>query len=274
MRVKRILWIGILLTSLAAHAGELPQAAAIPGGVLHIDLKSKAKHPPHASWQGKRLLIYRRENGWWALLGIPYAINPGDHHLRLETPIKNAIPFRVHTHKYPFKQIKLKNNKLIQLNAVQGQRLTAERALLKRTLQRYTAKQPQFENLLMPVQGRISQKFGVRRQFNHVPQMPHDGIDIAAAEGTPVVASASGMVALTGDWLRRGKVVVIDHGMGLFTLYQHLSSVNVRPGRLVSRGNQLGKVGQTGLTTGPHLHWSVFLNQTAVDPLRFIALKN
>ena len=272
--MRRLLGLWILLTSIAAQAEQLPRMAAIPGGIIHINLQSNAKQPPQLSWQGKRLLTYRRKNSWWALVGLPYTLAPGDQALSLETPIKSSIPFRVHAHKYPYKRIRFKSNKLIRLNAVQGQKLTAERAQLQQALAQYTNLQPNISNFLLPVRGRISQKFGIRRRFNRVPQLAHDGIDIAAAAGTPVLASAGGMVVLTGDWLRRGKVVVIDHGMGLFTLYQHLSVINVQPGRHVSRGSQLGQVGRSGLTTGPHLHWSVFLNQTAVDPLLFVELKN
>ena len=106
--------------------------------------------------------------------------------------------------------------------------------------------------------------------FNEQPRNPHTGLDIAASTGTPITAASSGIVINTGDYFFNGKTVFIDHGQGLITMYCHLSSIDVLEGQEISQGEMLGKVGMTGRVTGPHLHWSVILNNTMVDPTLFI----
>ena len=102
--------------------------------------------------------------------------------------------------------------------------------------------------------------------------MPHSGADYAAGLGTPVVASNRGRVALVGDFFFAGRLVVLDHGLGLYTLYFHLDRVDVAEGAVVERGQPIGTVGATGRATGPHLHWGAVLRQARVDPSGLLSL--
>ena len=110
----------------------------------------------------------------------------------------------------------------------------------------------------------------MRRFFNGEERNPHAGLDIAVPQGTPVKASADGVVTITGDYFFNGKTVFVDHGQGLISMYCHLSEIDVVKGQRVRRGEVIAKVGSTGRSTGPHLHWTVSLNNQRVDPAIFI----
>jgi len=121
-----------------------------------------------------------------------------------------------------------------------------------------------------PVRGTLSSVFGVRTSpFTETPVF-HHGLDIVARTGTPVLASASGVVAKSGYEAQYGNVVVIDHGAGYRSVYAHMSSAGVEEGEFVNRGEELGKVGSTGRSTGPHLHYEVRVNGLPVNPARFL----
>lgn len=118
-----------------------------------------------------------------------------------------------------------------------------------------------------PARGRITSGYGVRRILNGQPRAPHDAIDIAVPIGTPVRAPAGGVVVFTAeDVPLAGRTIVVDHGLGLTSTLIHLSSIAVRPGDRVQRGDTLGRSGETGRTTGPHVEWSVHLHGVALDP--------
>lgn len=120
---------------------------------------------------------------------------------------------------------------------------------------------------ILPVQGRISGHFGNQRVFNGTPKSPHSGTDIAAQQGTPVVASGDGKVVLSGkNYFYTGNMVIIDHGEGLQTIYAHLKEATVKEGDIVKQGEVIGLVGRTGRATGPHLHWGASLNNVRFRP--------
>jgi len=125
---------------------------------------------------------------------------------------------------------------------------------------------------LEPVKGSITGRFGSRRVINGQSKSPHSGEDIAAPQGTPVHAINTGTVVATMDHFFSGKGVVIDHGLGLFSMYFHLSAIDVQPGQALNKGDALGKVGATGRATGPHLHWGIRLNGARVNPYALTTL--
>ena len=131
------------------------------------------------------------------------------------------------------------------------------------------------KGFIMPVEGRISGKFGGQRILNNIPKSPHQGIDIAAKAGTPIKASSDGEVVLAyPDLFYSGNVVVIDHGFGLQTIYAHMQDMKVKRGDMVKQGDIIGTVGQTGRATGPHLHFGASLRNVRVNPQSLLKLSD
>jgi murein DD-endopeptidase MepM/ murein hydrolase activator NlpD len=124
---------------------------------------------------------------------------------------------------------------------------------------------------IRPVGDPANSAFGTRSILNGQPRSPHSGADFSSAAGTPIKAPNAGRVVLAGDRYFTGNTVIIDHGLGLFSLFAHLSEMAVKGGDSVQTGEVVGKVGATGRVTGPHLHWSVRLNGARVDPLSLLA---
>ncbi|HVK01766.1 MAG TPA: M23 family metallopeptidase [Gemmatimonadales bacterium] len=128
---------------------------------------------------------------------------------------------------------------------------------------------------IMPTQGWLSSAFSSMRSHPilHVAR-PHEGIDVTAPMGTPIEAPAAGVVREAGWESGYGNTIVIDHGFGTVTKFAHASKILVREGQRVSRGQRIALVGNTGLATGPHLHYEVHVNGRPVDPLRYVLPEN
>jgi len=123
---------------------------------------------------------------------------------------------------------------------------------------------------VLPVPGRSISEFGKRSVYNGQPRSPHSGTDFAGATGTPIKAPNAGNVALAANLFYSGNTIILDHGQGLYSYFGHMSAFSAREGDTVAAGDVVGKVGATGLVTGPHLHWSVRLAGTRVDPLSLV----
>lgn len=149
-------------------------------------------------------------------------------------------------------------------------RITRERESIVAALNTLTPDKYWSGDFVRPVPGSVSSPFGVRRFMNDEPRAPHRGVDLRGAEGTPVQAVDAGRVILTGDFYYGGQTVIIDHGLGVHTVYMHLSKIQVNMGDMVARGDQVGLVGMTGRATGPHLHLGVYILGQAVDPVPLV----
>jgi murein DD-endopeptidase MepM/ murein hydrolase activator NlpD len=123
---------------------------------------------------------------------------------------------------------------------------------------------------ILPTIARRSSPYGVKSVYNGVVHGWHRGTDFAAVLGSPVRAANRGIVRLAEEIPLSGNAVIVDHGLGVFTTYMHLSSIAVRAGQQVRRGDVVGRVGSSGVATGPHLHWGLRVNGAYVDPLRWV----
>ena len=249
-------------------AGEetLPRIAAVPGGVARIDLGHGAA-APRATVDGRRLLVLRDGSRWAALVGIGLQAKPGTAlSVQVDDVAGNRrIAVRVQPKQYATQRLKVEP-KHVQLSPEDLARHEREREHLQQVLQHWSEAPPPTLRLLTPAPGRRSSSFGLRRVFNGEARNPHSGMDIAAPTGTPIVAAAGGTVLDTGDYFFNGNTVIVDHGQGFLTLYCHLDRIDIASGAPLAAGQAIGTVGASGRVTGPHLHFSVYLNATAVDP--------
>jgi murein DD-endopeptidase MepM/ murein hydrolase activator NlpD len=181
-----------------------------------------------------------------------------------------SVPFVISPFRYAEQRLKVAPG---QVDLAKGDlaRYEQERAHLALVLASFSEVPPATLRLRPPASGPRSGSFGLRRVFNGQSRNPHSGMDIAAKQGTPVVAAAAGHVIDTGNYFFNGNTVWLDHGAGLLTMYCHLATIAVKAGDEVEAGAPLGAVGATGRATGPHLHWSVSLNRAMVDPALFLA---
>ena len=164
-----------------------------------------------------------------------------------------------------------------RINGLPPQMVTPDPALMTRIkaeldkvhgVRKIESDQLAFESKLeWPVTGPISGVYGSQRILNGEPRAPHLGVDIAAPTGTPIHADSAGTVTLAEhDLYFTGGTVIVDHGYGLSTIYQHMSRLDVTVGQRLEQGDLVGAVGATGRVTGPHLHWGMNWYDVAIDP--------
>lgn len=251
------------------RAQDLPRALAAPGGVVRIPL-GESDQRPVARNGDVPLLVVGSARAWSALVGIPLAATPGPASITVEAPGGGrTLPYDIRDRKYAEQHLKVEP-KHVELSPEDEARFERERAHQRVVMATFTQPVPDTLAMRVPVPGRRSSSFGLRRVFNGQPRMPHSGMDIAAPTGTPVRSPLAARVIDTGDYFFNGNTVWLDHGGGLLTLHCHLSAIDVKVGDTLRAGDRLGAVGATGRVTGPHLHFGVMLNRTMVDPALFL----
>ena len=250
---------------------EFPRASPVPGGVALFRLGA-ARQAPVARMGAQRVLVVRDGSEWIALVGIALSTKPGSK-VRVEAERADGGVKRyevtVAAKDYPAQHLKVPPSQ-VELSAEDLARYQRERAHLAGVIRTFTEEPPATLALVQPVPGPRSSSFGLRRFFNGQARNPHNGMDIAAPTGTPVVAAGAGRVIDADDYFFSGNTMILDHGAGLLSLYAHLSAMDASVGQNVAVGAPIGKVGATGRVTGPHLHFTVYLNTVAVDPALFL----
>lgn len=171
-----------------------------------------------------------------------------------------------------FKEQRLKvARKMVHLSQAQLDRHYKEKARVRKVMDNTATQRMWDRSFVRPVPGGVSSTYGLRRIFNGEPRKPHSGVDLRGKTGTPVKATAPGVVALAGDHYFAGNVVYVDHGLGVVSVYCHLSAIDVREGQTVEAGQKLGEIGATGRVTGPHLHFGLAVLGQYIDPLPLFA---
>jgi murein DD-endopeptidase MepM/ murein hydrolase activator NlpD len=251
-----------------------PRHAAVPGGVAIVKLGDTDSPVSEVTFNGKRVLTLRRDNGFFAVVGLALDIVPGMHALQVRarsdsTQLAFSTAFEVKPATYPVQRLKI-SPRFLEPSPADKARIERETPLIVSAREHWSDLPPDSLALEVPSRGRLSSRFGLRRALNGQERPPHGGLDVAVPTGTPVHAAAAGRVINAGNYYYAGNTVFVDHGQGFITVYLHLSRIDAHEGDTVARGDVLGAVGATGLVTGPHLHWGVLLNGTYVNPELFL----
>jgi peptidase M23-like protein len=260
----------LVLAACAAQAA-LPVSAPVPGGVAVVCVGRTSDPAPRVVFGGRRVLVARAGDTWRAVIGLPLALRPGPHEIEIEDGASaRSLRFQVGVHAYGVQHVRLRDRRMVEPPKADLERIAREQETLMKAFATWSEPAAGELQLDLPAAGRVSGGFGVARFFNDQPRAPHSGLDIAAPAGTPVIAPAAGTVIETGEYFFNGRTVILDHGEGLITMYNHLDRVDVAKGARVARGDTIGTVGRTGRVTAAHLHWTVSLNDARVDPALFL----
>lgn len=268
----------LALLAVPAPAGnealEVRPRAARQGDPLFLRLSLPGAEDARVSWLNGTYPLYQDGSAWSGAVPIRPETKVGGHTVvvrftRDGRPQSVRRVVQVHRVDYPVQHLRMARStaKLYNYPGVEK-----ENRIIGTAIRAKSDEQLWSGDWLLPSKGRISTKFGERRLRNGRYVGRHRGLDIAAKQGTPVLASAAGKVVLAGSYRKHGKTVVLDHGQGITSLYIHMSAIHVRKGQLVKRGQRVGSVGSTGVSTGPHLHWSIYVHGTPLEPLRFCRL--
>lgn len=270
--------LALIAASLAAAATEpvsLHYRSLAPGEALAVEVRASSK--PIGTLAGKALDFAAIGKGRWAAVdGFDLDVATGPTRLELTIPSKNGPHFwsstlNIETKKFPTQELKVEE-KYVTPPKEEAERAERESAMIRQLMAQPTPQRLFKGKFVSPIPGAVSSRFGERRVFNGVPKNPHAGADLRAKKGTPVKAPAAGRVVVADDLFYSGNTVIVDHGLGLYTTYAHLSRIDVKRGDTVKKGALLGLVGATGRVTGPHLHWAAKVHGARVDPFSLIAL--
>ena len=227
---------------------------------------------------GRPVVFFAYGDGRAALVGLDLEQKPGSLPWTVAVAEPDAEPRTAHgvvdvqRHDYPVQRLTLPE-KMVNLDPETERRAGEEAERLRILYRTISGERLWHGRFTHPLGARApGTNFGSRRIINGQPRMPHGGADYAAPEGTPVVAANTGRVALVAEFFFPGRLVAIDHGLGLYTLYFHLARTSVTDGERVERGQPIGTVGATGRATGPHLHFGVQVGPARVDPASLLAL--
>ncbi len=249
----------------------LPKQSLVPGGIAILKFERDDK-TPRFTFRGKPVLITRDNNQYVAVVGLPLNLKPGEYfiqgHWGKESGLQKRF-FTVKSKKYTTQHITIKDKRKVNPYAKDMDRILKEKKRKQKARQVYDSQAADLD-FELPAAGIMTGSFGKRRVFNGQARRPHSGMDIAADQGTPVKSPAAGTVIELGDFFFSGNIVYLHHGQGLITLFAHLSQIDVQIGDQVNKGQVIGRVGATGRVTGPHLHWSLGLNGSWVDPALFL----
>ncbi|MCB0193141.1 MAG: LysM peptidoglycan-binding domain-containing M23 family metallopeptidase [Anaerolineae bacterium] len=258
---------------------SLSEPTIIQGRTLIVRVSLADEATLTGDFEGQPFSFYHDSgNDYWAIVAIHALIEPNIYQIHLTATLPDGQTLRhpenlnIVEGPYSSEAIVVDDTRagLLAPEVIQQEREKLETQWLQvtpRPLWEGTFGYPVDEN-----PPRVTSDFGTRRTYNNSTAMSfHGGSDFGGGVGVPIYAPAGGVVALAETLHVRGNAVLIDHGMGLFSGYWHQSKIVVTAGQRVQPGDLIGYVGDTGLVTGPHLHWEFRLNGIAVEPLQWVS---
>jgi murein DD-endopeptidase MepM/ murein hydrolase activator NlpD len=256
--------ITISARSRSVQPGELVVLSiAAPEGTASMHARAFDRDAP----------VYRDPDGAWrALVGIDLDVKPGTYRVTVSAGAAHA-GYELVVRPRVFRTRRLTvNEAFVTPPASEQARIEREAALLAGVWAAPAAERLWTEPFVRPVPQEANSAFGTRSIFNGKPRNAHGGADFLSPAGTPVHSPNAGRVAVARNLYFSGNTVIVDHGLGLFSMLAHLSAIDVHEGDRVTAGEVLGRVGATGRVTGPHLHWAVRAGGARVDPLSLLEL--
>ena len=206
-----------------------------------------------------------KDNQAFYIVGLPYVtedqvVNIGDNEILVK-----AVD-------YGESRITIDNPTFVTPSLEERERASAEYLLVQKLIAQQTEQLTFDLEFISPVDTLITSPYGKKRFINGAPRSPHLATDIRGKEGTPILAPKDGRAVLVANHFYGGNIVILDHGGGLFSSYSHMQKHNILQGELAKKGTVIGFVGSTGRVTGPHLHWTIYLNENRINPELFIEL--
>ncbi|HXT71390.1 MAG TPA: M23 family metallopeptidase [Vicinamibacterales bacterium] len=281
--IRRSAGLLALIAALAAAARAQPSLsvasksrAIAPGELLVLTITTASPASSvHVTGLGREFPAFREGPATWrALVGLDLDVPAGPAVLTIAsgaTPAeRTTYKFVVAAKTFPARRLSV-DPAFVNPPAEVQPRIKADTERINTAYRSSSAERLWSGEFVRPVAEAANSAFGTRSVFNGESRNPHSGADFASPAGTPVHAPNAGRVLIAADLYFTGNTVLIDHGLGLFSMFAHLQSIDVREGDTVATGRVLGRVGATGRVTGPHLHWSVRVNGARVDPMSLLA---
>lgn len=289
MRTGHSRWLVLMVIApalLGAQAAAPPaltvsgiEQAVKPGAVLQVTVTGAAAlETVTGRALGQHVSFYRRPDGmsWTGLIGVDLETKPGKYPLRI-TAARTGEPalsadgeLHVATRVFPTRRLRVAS-RFVDPPPAEIERIKQEADRLATIFSPITPKRWDGP-FIVPVGGTPSSNFGSRSVYNGQPRSPHAGVDFGGETGTPIVSPGAGQVVLAEDLFFTGQTVIVDHGLGLYSLFAHLSRIDVTVTQPVARHQVVGLLGATGRVTAAHLHWAVRLNDARVDPMSLVKI--
>jgi murein DD-endopeptidase MepM/ murein hydrolase activator NlpD len=259
----------LLLASLAASQGQAVQLRyPDEPGLTAVEV----------NWNGRFAPLVKRDATWLGLIGVDLDTAAGDRAAEITFRYDDgrmriqSEPIAIGAVRYPTTELTVEP-RYVELSPEDQARVALEDAETSKIYSTVTPEAHWNEPFASPIPGITSgRNFGHRRVFNGEPRAPHSGVDLKASTGTPIRASNRGRVVLAKELFFSGNAVFIDHGLGVYSAYLHLSAIDVAVGSFVERGEVIGLAGATGRVTGPHLHWGARVLNARIDPFSLLRI--